>query len=74
MAENGFGFWYGDTTNMSLPENFNTVQSLRIIGYEVSDSTAAIQAFRRHFLQTEKKGELNEAEKKVMYEVMQKFM
>ncbi len=74
FAEQGFGLWYDDTTNIVLPDNFQSRQALRIIGYDLSDTTATIQAFRRHFLQTESKAELNEAEKKVLYAVMRKYM
>ena len=50
LAENGFGYWYDDTTNLSLPPGFSHIQALRIIGYDVKDSTAAIIAFKRHWL------------------------
>lgn len=74
LAEKGFGLWYSDTSNIVLPENFNVMQALRIVGYDVSNSIAAIQAFRRHFLHTEHTGELTEPEKKVLYALMQKYM
>jgi len=74
LAESGFGLWYADTTNIVVPENFNAMQALRIIGYDISNNIAVIQAFRRHFLQTEQTGELTEPEKKVLYMLMQKFM
>jgi N-acetylmuramoyl-L-alanine amidase len=74
LAEKGFGLWYDDTTNVNLPQDFNTIVALRVIGYDVSDPISAIQAFRRHFLEIEMMGELNEQEKKVLYQLMQKFM
>ncbi|MEP7163561.1 MAG: N-acetylmuramoyl-L-alanine amidase [Ferruginibacter sp.] len=74
FAENGYGLWYSDTTNVILPENFIVLQALRIVGYDVSNSIAAIQAFRRHFLQTEITGELTEPEKKVLYVLMREYM
>lgn len=74
FAEKGYGLWYNDTTNVLLPVSFDKLQALRIIGYDITDPLAAIQAFRRHFLQTEKKGELTEPEKKVLYMLMQKYM
>lgn len=74
FAEQGFGLWYSDTTNISLPDNFQSMQALRIIGYDLADTTATIQAFRRHFLQTEAKAALSEPEKKVLYMLMQKYM
>ncbi|CAN5734025.1 hypothetical protein BH11BAC4_BH11BAC4_04880 [soil metagenome] len=74
LAENGYGIWYSDTTDVSIPENFDPVLALRIVGYDVSDSTAATQAFRRHFLQTEQQGELGEGEKKVLYLLMKRSL
>lgn len=74
FAENGYGLWYSDTTNIIVPQNFNTSSALRIIGYNVSELPAAIQAFRRHFLQSEQIGELMEPEKKVLFVLMGKYM
>jgi N-acetylmuramoyl-L-alanine amidase len=74
LSENGYGLWYDDTTNIIVPQDFNPVQALRIIGYNVLDSMASIQAFRRHFLLVEQSGALTEPEKKVLYMVMLKFM
>ena len=74
IAENGYGLWYADTTGVKIPENFNAIYALRIVGYDISNIQNATQAFRRHFLQTEQTGELNEVEKKVLYMLMQKFL
>jgi N-acetylmuramoyl-L-alanine amidase len=74
LSENGFGIWYDDTSKIIVPDGFNIMQALRIVGYDISNSNAAIQAFRRHFLQTEQAGELSEPEKKILYAVMLKYM
>lgn len=74
FAESGYGLWYDDTTNVSLPEHFNINQALRIIGYDISKPEAAIQTFRQHFLQSVSEGELTEPEKKVLYVLMLKYM
>ncbi|MCY7422563.1 MAG: N-acetylmuramoyl-L-alanine amidase [Chitinophagaceae bacterium] len=73
LAQKGFGSWYGDTSSLVLPETFNTVQALRIIGYDTKDSVAAVQAFKRHFLADSTMG-LQEPGKKVLYDVMLKAM
>jgi N-acetylmuramoyl-L-alanine amidase len=73
FADSGYGLWYGDTTNVIIPVNFDVNQALRIIGYDISNREGAIQAFRRHFLETEQAGEFTEPEKKVLYMVMQKY-
>ena len=74
LADKGYGLWYSDTTGLAVPAAFDVKIGLRIIGYDVSNLPAAAQAFRRHFLMIEKAGELDDAEKKVLYALMQKFM
>ena len=70
LSEKGFGLWYGDTTAIAVPDNFNNLQALRIIGYDVRDSAAAIGAFKRKYVQQEGK-QLTEADRKVLYALYQ---
>jgi N-acetylmuramoyl-L-alanine amidase len=72
LAQKGFGNWY-DTSNVKLPANFNAVQSLRIIGYDTKDSVAAIKAFKLHFIQTDSIPLLNDADKKIIYDLSKKY-
>jgi N-acetylmuramoyl-L-alanine amidase len=72
LAEKGFGRWYGDTTNIKLPQAFNHLQALRIIGYDVSDTTAAVLAFKRHFIQ-DTLHTLKEQDKKILYLLSQQL-
>ncbi len=72
LAQNGFGNWY-DTANVKLPDNFNTIQSLRIIGYDTKDSVAAIKAFKLHFMQQDSIPAISEADKKIIYELSKKY-
>ena len=67
LADRGFGQWWSDTTGVAVPEGFNPMDALRIIGYDVRDSVATIQAFKRKFLQQDKSGELTEGDRKVLY-------
>jgi N-acetylmuramoyl-L-alanine amidase len=50
LATNGYGLWFDDTLPPA-PSNFNPYIALRIIGYDLKDSTAAVRSFKRHFLQ-----------------------
>jgi N-acetylmuramoyl-L-alanine amidase len=50
LATNGYGLWFDDTLQPA-PSNFNPYIALRIIGYDLKDSTAAVRSFKRHFLQ-----------------------
>ncbi len=72
LAQNGYGYWY-DTANVKLPENFNAIQSLRIIGYDTKDSVAAIRAFKLHFVQQDSIPRLNEADKKIIYDLYKRY-
>jgi N-acetylmuramoyl-L-alanine amidase len=73
LADSGYGIWYGDTTNVVVPEWFNNLQALRVIGYDVRDSTAAIIAFQRKYLQIENNKELSDAARKVLYALLQQY-
>lgn len=76
MAQNGFGLWHSDTTATQVPENFNSLQALRIIGYSINDSTAAIKSFKQHFLTENRKTSSNtfsEEENKILFNLMQQY-
>ncbi|MCW3074422.1 MAG: N-acetylmuramoyl-L-alanine amidase [Flaviaesturariibacter sp.] len=67
FADRGFGLWWSDTSNMQIPLYFNNVDALKIIGYDVKDTSATIQAFRRKFLAQEGAKTLSESDRKVLY-------
>jgi N-acetylmuramoyl-L-alanine amidase len=73
LSQNGYGGWYDDTSGISLPENFNSVQALRIIGYSVKDSSAAIEAFKRHFEMQDSSNVLTDGDKKILFDLMKKY-
>jgi N-acetylmuramoyl-L-alanine amidase len=73
LADRGFGHWYDDTTGVIYPETFNHLQALRIIGYDIKDSTAAILAFKRHFVQ-DTIPVFREVDKKILYSLCRKYM
>lgn len=72
LADQGFGLWYDDTTGIDIPAHFDHLQALRIIGYDLSDTTSAILAFKRHFEQ-DTTAVLNAADKKVLFNVAKKY-
>jgi N-acetylmuramoyl-L-alanine amidase len=73
LADAGYGLWWTDTTNVIVPENFNHLQALRIIGYDVRDTSAVIQAFNRKYLQQDKTGSLTEGGRKILYTLYRKY-
>lgn len=74
LADQGYGIWWSDTTNLQVPEGFNQLQALRIIGYDIKDPGAAIAAFKRKYLQLDKSKELTPADTKVLFSLYQKFL
>lgn len=73
LSDKGFGLWFADTTNTILPNDFSNIVALRIIGYDVKDTTAAKIGFKRHWLQDTTKTFTNQHQK-ILYELMKKFM
>lgn len=72
LAEKGFGYWYDDAGAVVLPGNFNHLQALRIVGYDIKDTNAAIVGFKRHWLQDTTRG-LNTEQLKVLYQLSKKY-
>lgn len=74
MADEGFGLWWSDTTGVALPAHFNSMDAMRIIGYDTRDSVAAIRAFKRKFLQVDNSGTLEEGDLKILYTLYRKYV
>lgn len=74
LADSGYGKWWGDTSKTIVSAGFEPKMALRIIGYNISDEAAATEAFRRHFTGVNAPGPLSDAEKKILYSLMEKFL
>lgn len=72
LAEKGFGYWY-DTINVNVPDDFNAIQALRIIGYNISKPEIAIQSYKIHFVPKDTINFINETDKKILYNLMKKY-
>jgi len=72
LAQNGFGLWY-DTTGIKVPDNFDAMLALRIVGYDIKDPENAIQSFKLHFMQTDTTKLINAEDKKILYDLMKKY-
>jgi N-acetylmuramoyl-L-alanine amidase len=72
LAENGYGFWY-DTTGVVVPPNFNEMQALRIIGYDIRKPENAIQSFKIHFVSADSTKTINEEDKKILFDLEKKY-
>jgi N-acetylmuramoyl-L-alanine amidase len=71
LADKGFGLWY-DSIRVAVPETFNHIDGLRIVGFDVKDTSAAIVAFKRHFLQDTTKG-MTPLGREVLYNLHRKY-
>lgn len=72
LAQHGFGHWY-DTTNTKVPVDFNPIQALRVIGYDIKNEKNAIQSYKIHFVQKDTTKTINETDKKILFELMKKY-
>jgi N-acetylmuramoyl-L-alanine amidase len=72
LAEKGFGLWY-DTTATLVPDHFDTLRALRIIGYDIAHPQAAIQSFKLHFIQQDSSTTLSDADLKILYDLSVKY-
>ena len=72
LAQRGFGLWY-DTTAVVVPGYFNAQQALRIIGYNVKDTVAAIHSFKLHFVPQDTTRVLTEDDKKILFDLSRRY-
>ena len=72
LAEKGFGYWY-DTTNVEVPTDFNALQALRIIGYNINKPETAIQSYKIHFVPQDTTRMINDGDKKILIDLMKKY-
>jgi N-acetylmuramoyl-L-alanine amidase len=73
LADNGFGHWYSDTTEVNLPSDFNSATALRLIGYDMHDTAAVQTVFKRKYLKKVDFRPFTEADKKVLWLVSRKY-
>ena len=71
LSKNGFGLWQASNPDIKLPTDFSPSMALRIIGYDISNLKAAVQAFRRHYLkQNSSNINFTNDEKLILYSLM----
>jgi N-acetylmuramoyl-L-alanine amidase len=72
LADKGFGLWY-DTAGVKVPADLNVMQALRMIGYDIKKPEAAIQSFKLHFVQNDSTQVINEEDKKILADLVNKY-
>jgi N-acetylmuramoyl-L-alanine amidase len=58
---------------MQVPINFNAMQALRIIGYDIKNDTNAIQSFKLHFVQHDSTKLITDTDKKILIDLEKKY-
>ena len=59
--------------NVQVPVNFDYLTAIRIVGYDVKDTSAAIVGFKRHFMMDTTNGITQDA-LKVLYQLHKKYL
>lgn len=72
LAQKGFGFWSDELLELP-PDNFDYATALKLIGYDTSNLTAAIVAFKRHFVQTDVSPAMTQLDLNILYNVYRKY-
>lgn len=72
LADKGFGFWF-DTTAVNVPADFNALQALRIIGYNIAKPEIAIQSYKIHFVPQDTSKVISEADRKILFDLVRKY-
>jgi N-acetyl-anhydromuramyl-L-alanine amidase AmpD len=62
-----------DTTAITIPDGFNEMQALRIIGYDIKNPANAIQSFKLHFVQADSSKTISDADKKILADLVKKY-
>lgn len=74
LSEKGYGLWWSDTTGVQVPENFDYLMGLRIIGYDISAPASAVASFKRHFMKDNSGGNMNAAVRKIIYVLHRRYL
>lgn len=72
LSQQGFGYWY-DTTTVKVPVEFNPILALRVIGYDIKNEKNAIQSYKIHFNPADTTKTIQEADRKILYDLMKKY-
>lgn len=73
LASQGYGLWY-DTSAVEIPPDFDALNALRIIGYDIRRPDAAIGSFKIHFYPSDSSAIISDTEKKILVSLQQKTL
>ncbi|AWW31470.1 N-acetylmuramoyl-L-alanine amidase [Echinicola strongylocentroti] len=58
----------------SVPDSFDPLEALRIVGYDISDPDAAIQSFKLHFIQADIDQGLSKNDIRILHNLYKKYL
>lgn len=74
LADQGFGFWYDDILE-DPPLGFDPKIALRVIGYDITQYSAAVKAFKVHYIQgSESTADLSVEDLRILYSIFKKYL
>ena len=73
LAERGFGIWYNPNYLMPPPSNFNPIDALKLMGYDLTNQDAAIKSFKRKFVKSDLSPILNDRDRAILYDLYRKY-
>lgn len=75
LAEHGYGY-QTDSILPEVPEQFDEMSALRLIGYDIRNEDAAKVAFKRHFIQKEEDPDpaFDAEDRKILYDIYLKYL
>ncbi|WCT12338.1 N-acetylmuramoyl-L-alanine amidase [Mucilaginibacter jinjuensis] len=72
LAEKGFGYWSDDIV-VPAPDNFDYVTAFKLMGYDTRNINGTIDAFKRHFIQTDITPQMTQLDLNVLFNVYRKY-
>ncbi|WDF55457.1 N-acetylmuramoyl-L-alanine amidase [Mucilaginibacter sp. KACC 22063] len=72
LAAKGFGYWSDDIV-VPAPANFDYETALKLIGYDTRRLNYAVEAFKRHFVQTDITPQMTQLDLNILYNVYKKY-
>lgn len=73
LAQRDFGIWYNEDYLLEPPANFNPIDALKIMGYDMSNPEGAIRAFKRKYNVRQVDAVLTAHDRAILYDLYRKY-
>ena len=58
---------------MAPPSNFNPIDALKLMGYDLTNQDAAIKSFKRKFVKSDLSPVLTDRDRAILYDLYRKY-